>query len=91
MLMTEEKIKITFVYQPPVEWRCKNCGELLGYIVDQNHNEYLDMVTTRGIKLLGSADVHCLCCGGVREWHPGDAKLDRLISKVVKGNRKNTA
>jgi len=89
MLMTEN-IKMTFICSTPESshWCCQKCGTVIGRVIIHNHNEYLDMVSERGIKLLGSADVHCIHCGSVREWHPGQEAINHLVKRVVDSRKR---
>ena len=72
------------------EWLCENpkCRAVIGRVITHNKNQELDMVPERGIKIIGDADVHCLVCGSVREWHIGQEAIDHLINRVIQQRSK---
>lgn len=86
MLMTN--IQMTVIETSCRDYLCLNCGNIIGRIVIQNHIEKLDMVPERGVMLTGDADIHCLFCGSVREWHPNDETLKRLVDRVLQMRKK---
>lgn len=69
-------------------WKCQKCGQLIGRVEYRNRNQVLNMVKERGILLIGDADVHCLKCGEIREWHMGTVGIDHLVNRVIEGRRK---
>jgi hypothetical protein len=67
-------------YRP---WYCLKCGIVIGRVVTSNKITKLNMIPERGIILLGDADIHCLNCGTIREWHYNEDTLNRLIDRVL--------
>jgi hypothetical protein len=63
------------------EWVCQSCGRVLGRIVRLCNISRLDMLKERGVLITGSAYVHCLDCGEIREWHVGDDAMENLLKR----------
>ena len=61
---------------------CK-CGQVIGYLVDVDGQEWLQVGNEDGGVIARSCHGACAACGAVFNWHIADQMLSELVQKVL--------
>jgi hypothetical protein len=88
MLTTSIGITVAISPDEYIPWICPRCGTEIGKIKREKGIPKLDMLSDRGIVVIGDADVHCLKCGMICEWHYNQEALARLVKRILDNRKK---
>lgn len=66
-------------------WKCRNCGEVLGYV--HRNSSRIHELYVGNVILSGAGSVTC-GCKVVRRWEPDAILLERLVDKALENRKK---